>query len=1195
MRSNQRLRMEKIVSTPEKLSACNNCRAAHKGCPKDGPPCGRCIDGGLERSCVYVPKPRSGGKGGAQKKIKSPYRKKPPKCSREKIRVEKGDHHKEHSSSYFGSKTLLHSLPKPDEEIKIISEEFDKELFDLIQYEAEDYAVKPSMDDNSTHKDNLMNKLVLPQAVVRDVKEEDSLELLKSLQTFQMPEEYIAWKDKTIEELDAHIEYDLDSEDEHWLADINKQRGEKGMELLTEDDFEKIIDRLEKESFRLEPQQAPPPPEDIDVENTNCCICEDGTSDDTNQIVFCDGCDIAIHQECYGIRYIPEGRWFCAKCESKEQNVTCVLCPEINGAFKRTTDGRWAHPKCAAWIPETTFKTDPITGMRGEIDNIDKIPVARWKLICELCHVNEGACIQCKEKSCSAAFHVTCASNSKLYMETKERQDHLIHLVACIRHCPKKYRGIIQQEMEKRKKQRRHAYGTRSEPSPTKKKKFLDVFAHETISLTQAENLIQNAPKESVPIVWKYWIEKRKSRSGNPLLKRLWKSILYSPREMEAMTEKKRKKKKKERSMNQAELLECVLQLQELRRDLEKARILLELVKKREITKLKQVTLLRDIFEAEANPMLRSLRTILEFLVREDRYEFFLEDVPKLEYPDYYEIIKDPISFAGIRRKLDDGLYKGDGEFWADIDLMVNNALLYNEPSSLVHKEAKRFSQIKMDILHKIMLSDEEWMMVQEQEAKELDELKQIKKIKKKSLSKQARRALRIEAQIRREEKRMAYLQVQAYKRLMDKEGKQEVMEGAEKMMSIEKSQRGTPKRKLPKDPLFEQIEVIEDSIEPYSPENLFNISTRKKQKIDTGFTGTIFEKALARALEKLRKADHMSIFAEEVPRDDVPDYYDIIKYPMCFRTIQQKLEGSKYKSLQQFKDDLHLMFNNATTYNNPSTIFFKEAKRLLWMSDRICKMIEKGTENSGMECNICSQKFSLDDKQISCATCERTFHTACLSPPLKNLPKGDWFCSECDPSKHCNICMKDNDDPNMLLCDGCDKGYHIYCLKPPLKVIPKGEWFCTDCDPTHLCQVCGRADGEDKMILCDNCDNGYHIYCLEHPLRSIPKGNWFCPSCNNGKEEELEDSPIESEVEEEIKFPVTPTRGLLGACALHRKLHKRCPPNCKNRLEDLRNKNLKNTPVKSFTNGIKNSPREKKVHNAKNQKSSPNKDGQST
>lgn len=38
------------------------------------------------------------------------------------------------------------------------------------------------------------------------------------------------------------------------------------------------------------------PAYDDDLENCNCCICNDGTSDDTNQIVFCDGCDIAVHQ-----------------------------------------------------------------------------------------------------------------------------------------------------------------------------------------------------------------------------------------------------------------------------------------------------------------------------------------------------------------------------------------------------------------------------------------------------------------------------------------------------------------------------------------------------------------------------------------------------------------------------------------------------------------------------------------------------------------------------------------------------------------------------------------------------------------------------------------------------------------------------------------------------------------------------------
>ena len=111
----------------------------------------------------------------------------------------------------------------------------------------------------------------------------------------------------------------MDSEDETWLKSYNETRFKDGAERITEDDFELVVDRLEKVSFAEESlrQSTMPPPEDIDVENTNCCICNDDSSDDTNQIVFCDGCDIAVHQECYGIRYIPEGLWLCQKCQSK--------------------------------------------------------------------------------------------------------------------------------------------------------------------------------------------------------------------------------------------------------------------------------------------------------------------------------------------------------------------------------------------------------------------------------------------------------------------------------------------------------------------------------------------------------------------------------------------------------------------------------------------------------------------------------------------------------------------------------------------------------------------------------------------------------------------------------------------------------------------------------------------------------------
>ena len=38
-----------------------------------------------------------------------------------------------------------------------------------------------------------------------------------------------------------------------------------------------------------------------------CAVCADGNSVEPNQIVFCERCDLAVHQGCYGISDIPQG------------------------------------------------------------------------------------------------------------------------------------------------------------------------------------------------------------------------------------------------------------------------------------------------------------------------------------------------------------------------------------------------------------------------------------------------------------------------------------------------------------------------------------------------------------------------------------------------------------------------------------------------------------------------------------------------------------------------------------------------------------------------------------------------------------------------------------------------------------------------------------------------------------------------
>lgn len=40
-----------------------------------------------------------------------------------------------------------------------------------------------------------------------------------------------------------------------------------------------------------------------------CAVCGGGDSsrDDGNEIVFCERCDVAVHQRCYGVDVIPAG------------------------------------------------------------------------------------------------------------------------------------------------------------------------------------------------------------------------------------------------------------------------------------------------------------------------------------------------------------------------------------------------------------------------------------------------------------------------------------------------------------------------------------------------------------------------------------------------------------------------------------------------------------------------------------------------------------------------------------------------------------------------------------------------------------------------------------------------------------------------------------------------------------------------
>ncbi|KAI5980788.1 regulator of chromosome condensation 1/beta-lactamase-inhibitor protein II [Pisolithus albus] len=74
---------------------------------------------------------------------------------------------------------------------------------------------------------------------------------------------------------------------------------------------------------------------------------------------------------------------------------------------------------------------------------------------------------------------------------------------------------------------------------------------------------------------------------------------------------------------------------------------------------------------------------------------------------------------------------------------------------------------------------------------------------------------------------------------------------------------------------------------------------------------------------------------------------------------------------------------------------------------------------------------------------------TLFLARPNDNFSELPRHPTEVDAPDLCLVCRKDNgDNDSPLECDKCDRPYHLGCLSPPLPNVPDGEWFCPQC--TH-------------------------------------------------------------------------------------------------------------------------------------------------
>ncbi|MBN3326452.1 BRPF1 protein, partial [Atractosteus spatula] len=920
------------------------------------------------------------------------------------------------------------------------------------------------------------------------------------------PTSYYRYIDKSVEELDEEVEYDMDEEDYIWLDIMNDRRRSDGVAFIPQEVFEYLMDRLEKESY-FESHNKADPSALID-EDAVCCICNDGECQNSNVILFCDMCNLAVHQECYGVPYIPEGQWLCRRClQSPSRAVDCALCPNKGGAFKQTDDARWAHVVCALWIPEVCFAN---TVFLEPIDSIEHIPPARWKLTCYICKQRgSGACIQCHKANCYTAFHVTCAQQAGLYMKMEpvretgangtsfsvcfantvflEPIDSIEHIPparwkltcyickqrgsgACIQchkancytafHVTCAQQAGLYMKMEPVRETgangtsfsvRKTAYcdihtppgsarrgsaggpggavgpggSSHSEGEPEDDD---DLGAHDDdakgwsservkrakaksrLKMKKARKILAEkraaAPVVSVPCIpphrlskitsrltvprksqfmqrlHSYWTLKRQSRNGVPLLRRL-QTHLQSQRNTE----------QRDSEEKHSALKEQLKSWQRLRHDLERARLLVELIRKREKLKRETIKVQQLALEMQLTPFLILLRSTLEQLQDRDTSHFFAEPVPLAE---------------------------------DDFSLIVDNCLKYNAKDTVFYRAALRLRETGGAVLRqarrqaeRIGFDHETGMHLPREPGSEPPRERERERDRERDRDRERERAaaaqedvsytpvshtpehlhlsvpvsytpvshtpehLRLSDTVQyhthlshthlststclsqyhthlshthlststclsQYHTHLSYIKTPEHLHLSD-------TRDSEEKHSALKEQLKSWQR------LRHDLERARLLVELIRKREKLKRETIKVQQLALEMQLTPFLILLRSTLEQLQDRDTSHFFAEPVPLAEVPtcpvsasaqvpDYLDHIERPMDFQTMWSSLESHRYLSFKDFEDDFSLIVDNCLKYNAKDTVFYRAALRLRETGGAVLRQARRQAERIGFD-----------------------------------------------------------------------------------------------------------------------------------------------------------------------------------------------------------------------------------------------------
>ncbi|XP_031217693.1 protein polybromo-1 isoform X26 [Mastomys coucha] len=271
--------------------------------------------------------------------------------------------------------------------------------------------------------------------------------------------------------------------------------------------------------------------------------------------------------------------------------------------------------------------------------------------------------------------------------------------------------------------------------------------------------------------------------------------------------------------------------------------------------------------------------------------ELFQKLPSKVQYPDYYAIIKEPIDLKTIAQRIQNGSYKSIHAMAKDIDLLAKNAKTYNEPGSQVFKDANSIKKIfymkKAEIEHHEMT-------------------KSSLRIRTASHLAAARLTGPSHNKSSLGEERNPTSKYYRNKR---------AVQGGRLSAITMALQYGSESEE---DAALAAARYEEGESEAESITSFMDVSNPFHQLYDT-----------VRSCRNNQGQLIAEPFFHLPSKKKYPDYYQQIKMPISLQQIRTKLKNQEYETLDHLECDLNLMFENAKRYNVPNSAIYKRVLKL--------------------------------------------------------------------------------------------------------------------------------------------------------------------------------------------------------------------------------------------------------------------------